>query len=98
MGYTQEAVAVECGVTPHTVANWEAGRTMPTLPVLTDLCTLYATTPNALLLDETPGCPKLSRPFSITFTGCESGGSRCHIAEAFPADRQFFQGPAAQLP
>lgn len=47
---TQGAAARACSVSVETVWNWENGRSEPRLSDLKTLCSLYGSTPNAIVL------------------------------------------------
>ncbi|WP_431512893.1 helix-turn-helix domain-containing protein [Variovorax sp. DAIF25] len=49
---SQAEVAAGLGVAQQTIASWEAGRSMPPPEVIIDLCEMYGTMPNFLLLAD----------------------------------------------
>lgn len=59
-GMSQKGVATDLGRVQQTIAAWEAGKQMPDIFDLRNLCTLYAITPNHILLDEGGMLPRIS--------------------------------------
>ena len=51
-GLSQAAVAVELGVSPPAVCQWEKGKTSPKMPMLKKIAKLYGCTVDELLMDS----------------------------------------------
>lgn len=77
-GMNQRDVATDLGKVQQTIASWESGRQMPDVFDLRCLCTLYAITPNHILLDGGDALPRVSLANSYA-TCLAEGRPHCQL-------------------
>ena len=81
LGYTQEQLAEQIGVSAKVVSKWETGRSLPDTAFLPSLCTVLRIEPRELLFPAKEGAagadagPKESKSISRARAGDATGGA-----------------------
>lgn len=79
LGYSQDALAETLGVTHQAISRWEQGEAMPTVENLAELCSLFDTGFEELLL--------LGRPVDPTAKNIFDGHSRTYVVKEIISGR-----------
>lgn len=81
MALSQGAVALEMNVSQQAVSDWEAGRTLPAVEALVDLCVIYGASIEGVVMGVT-GDATLCGPTIKPFDACPAEGRmQCRLVQ-----------------